>query len=112
MPSAIIWKTNYRNPDGRANALVERTFYKKVNEQDKNEYCLKAFEIKNGVESDLVGHVAKEFLPFKRCYENKLAQIIKLYSKFTNSYENNPNLGHSNCCFFLIRFTGLSFINN
>ena len=69
-----------------------------LNEEDKNEYCLKAFEMRNGVESGMVGHVAREFLSFRGCYENKLAQVIKLYSKSLNSYEKIVSAERNGVC--------------
>ena len=52
-----------------------------VNNENKNEYCLK--------EDALMEFAGREFLSFWALFEYKLAQVVKIYSKSTNSYEKS-----------------------
>ena len=60
-----------------------------VNNENNNEYCLKAFHMVNGEEDALMGFAGREFLSFRALFEHKLAQVVKIYSKSTNSYEKS-----------------------
>jgi hypothetical protein len=55
-----------------------------LNTDNMNEYCLKAFHMVQGEENALMGYAGREFLGFRRVYEGKLAQVVKIYSKSTN----------------------------
>lgn len=58
-----------------------------INENNLNEYCLKAYLMINGEESCCIGLVGSEFHPFRQLYEFKLGQIIKDYSNSNNLQE-------------------------
>ena len=69
-----------------------------INDVNKNEYCLKVYRIVNGVESEFMGYIGREFLPFRNCYENKLAQVIKIYKNSTNSQERKVAVEREGVC--------------
>jgi hypothetical protein len=69
-----------------------------LNEDEKNEYCIKAVVINEGVESGLAGYVGREFHKLKGLYENQLVQVIKLYSDSTNPQEKKLSTERKGVC--------------
>jgi hypothetical protein len=69
-----------------------------LNNYNRNEYCLKVYALIDGVESDFIGYIGREFLPFRECYENKLAQVIKIYGNSTNSQERAVSAERDGAC--------------
>ena len=52
------------------------------------------------MESDFIGYIGKKFLPIRECYdyENKLAQVIKIYGNSTNSQERVVSAERDGVC--------------
>jgi hypothetical protein len=73
-----------------------------INENNKNEYCLKAFQMVNGEENEFMGFVSREFLSFRDLYEGKLGQVVKIYAESTNSYENSIAKERNGVCLLKI----------
>jgi len=92
----IVGLNNHKNVKVNSVLLLKPDIF--VNEDGKNEYCLKAFEIRDGVETELIGYVAREFLPFKGRYEFKLAQVTELYSDSPNSQEQEVSIQRNGVC--------------
>jgi hypothetical protein len=69
-----------------------------LNEQNKNEYCLRVYLMENGIEGSFTGYVGREFLSFKECYEFKLAQVIKVYCTSSNSQERQVAEDRNGVC--------------
>jgi flagellin-specific chaperone FliS len=69
-----------------------------LNEDGKNEYCIKAVEILEGVESGLAGYVGREFHKLKGIYEFQLVQVVKLYSDSTNPQEMKVSTERGGVC--------------
>lgn len=56
-----------------------------INQEDKNEYAIGAYLMNAGVESCLIGFIAREFHCFRGMYEFKLVQILELLSESKNT---------------------------
>lgn len=54
--------------------------------------------MRDGVEAELLGYVAREFLKLGGIYENKLAQVTKLYSDSRNSHERAVSHQRNGVC--------------
>ena len=69
-----------------------------LNTENINEYCLKAFHMVHGEENALMGYAGREFLGFRALYEGKLAQVVRIFAKSTNSYETAVSKQRNGVC--------------
>ena len=69
-----------------------------TNTEGKNEQCLKVYLMTGGIQSLLLGHVAREFLGFKLLLENKLAQVVNVFAESNNRQQVKVSKDRQGVC--------------
>ena len=88
----IVGLNNHHSKNVKVNSVVLLKPDVFENEEGMYEYCLKAYEIEDATEKEVVGYVAREFISFKGRYEFKLAQVTQLCSESSNSQEKEVSI--------------------
>ena len=94
----FIVGTNTSSIDIKVNdmVLIKPDVY--VNGDGLNEYCLEAYVMQEGIETEMLGYVGREFLAFKGLLEYKLGQITKVLNCSTNRKEKQESIECNGVC--------------